>query len=96
LQAPEYPEGLDEEGLCNFLYLQACYLLKRKPQGVFSGDARIAAKVILQGGDIVDMYRAGADALYAALISNPYLTAEVAEKIYKAHIPCETGGREKV
>jgi hypothetical protein len=84
----ECPDGLDEDGLADFMYLQACYNLRARPGGYFeNGDAKICAEVMGRGGDIVEMFRSGADPLYAALLSNPDIDEETMRKVIKEHAP---------
>jgi hypothetical protein len=90
----ELPEDLDEAGILNFQYLQAVYSLNTfygyhiKPEGYFeTKNEEICAEVIKQGGNIVDMYKSGADALYCALLSDPCTDEALFNKTLNQHIP---------
>jgi hypothetical protein len=84
---PLEPPGLDENEMLEFLYLRACYNLGQKPCGCFEGSAKICADVMNEGGDIIRMHHAGCGALYAALLSNPLLDADILQKTIDWHIP---------
>jgi hypothetical protein len=87
LKRYEFPEGLDENGMLDFIYLRSCYSLNVKPMGNFEGNALICAEVMQRGGNIIDMYKAGADAVYAACLSGCYSDEELDREIIGAHIP---------
>jgi hypothetical protein len=87
---PELPEN----ELLNFKYLQAVYSLNRFYGGDMSPSAyletkneKICAEVIKAGGTIVDMYKAGADAVYCALLSDPVTDKDILLKTVDMHIP---------
>jgi len=82
----EYPK-LNEKEMYDFLYLRACVWLNKKPMGDFEGDAKICADTLQLGGDIVDMYKAGADKVYAACLSHYSLDNDIQREIIDAHIP---------
>jgi hypothetical protein len=84
---PLEPPGLAENEMLEFLYLRACYNLGQKPCGCFEGNAKICADVMSGGGDIMRMYHDGCSALYAALLSNPLLDADILQKTIDRHIP---------
>ncbi|MDR1902795.1 MAG: hypothetical protein LBQ88_11005 [Treponema sp.] len=88
------PDGLSVREMLNFKYLQAVYSLNTffgchlEPEGYFeTGNEIICAQVIKKGGDIVDMYKAGADALYCALLSDPFTDRDLFIKTVNIHIP---------
>jgi hypothetical protein len=81
------PDNLSEKELIDFLYLRACLYLKKKPMGDFEGNAKICAEVLQSGGNIVDMYNAGADPFYSACLSHYDLDPAIQQKIIDAHIP---------
>jgi hypothetical protein len=88
------PAGLTADGALNFLYLQAVYSLNTfygrrvRPKGGFAaGNEKICAEVIERGGSITDMYKAGADALYCALLSDPLADAGLLLRTIERHIP---------
>lgn len=88
--APE----LSEDEMLNFKYLQALYSLNTfygchiKPAAHFKTEnERVCAELIGTGGSIVDMYRAGADALYCALLSDPFTDKTILLKTEDDHIP---------
>jgi hypothetical protein len=90
----EMPDGLSIHEMLNFKYLQAVYSLNTffgyhlKPEAYFeTGNETICAQVIKKGGNIVDMYRAGADALYCALLSDPFTDKDLLLKTVNIHIP---------
>jgi hypothetical protein len=88
IEIPEYPENLTENELLDFIYLRACMYLNVKPFGHFEGSAKICAEIMTAGGNIVDMYRAGAGAEYASLLSTSLnLDKEIQKKIVEEHIP---------
>jgi hypothetical protein len=85
---------LPENEMLNFKYLQAIYMLNTffdchiKPAAYFeTRDEKICAEIIEQGGTIPDMYRAGADALYCALLSDSRMDKEIMLKTVDRHIP---------
>jgi hypothetical protein len=88
------PAGLTEAGTLNFLYLQAVYSLNTfygyrvRPAGDFAaGTEKICAEVIERGGSIVEMYNAGADGLYCALLSDPLTDKRLLLKTVERYIP---------
>jgi hypothetical protein len=81
------PDNLTEKDLLDFLYLRACMYLKKKPIGDFEGDAKICAGILQQGGNIVDMYDAGADPVYVACLSTDKRDFALFQKIIDQHIP---------
>jgi hypothetical protein len=90
----ELPDGLSHREILTFKYLQAIYSLNTfygyqiKPVAYFETDNEIVcAQVIEKGGDIVEMYRAGADALYCALISDPLTDKDLLLKTINFYIP---------
>ena len=87
LKKHEYPEGLTENEMLDFIYLRACLFLRKKPIGDFEGNAEICARVLQRGGSIVDMYEAGADIIYASCLSHYDLDADIQREIIEAHIP---------
>jgi hypothetical protein len=85
---------LSENEMLNFLYLKAAYSLNTfhgchiKPEGYFeTGTEKICAAIIGWGGTIVDMRKAGADALYCALLSDPHTDKATLLKTVDQHIP---------
>lgn len=90
----EVPDGMGEAETLNFMYLQAVYSLNTfygfriRPAGCFETEnERVCAEVIGKGGNIVDMRRAGADALYCALLSEPFVDKELLLKTVDRYIP---------
>jgi hypothetical protein len=90
----ELPEDLDEKEALNFRYLQAVYSLNQFYGCGMSSSAyletkneKICAEVIKAGGTIVDMYKAGADAVYCALLSDPVTDKDTLLKTVGMHIP---------
>jgi len=83
----ETPENLSAEELADFLYLRACLYMGKKPMGDFEGNAKICADVMANGGDIVAMYRAGANAVYCACLSHHKLDPVMQIKVIDNHIP---------
>ena len=83
----DYPEFLTEDEYEDFYYLRACVFLKKKPKGDFEGNAKICAEVLLTGGNIVDMFDAGADPEYCACLSHYKLDIDVQREIIDAHVP---------
>ncbi|MDR1903917.1 MAG: hypothetical protein LBQ88_16740 [Treponema sp.] len=84
--------GVNE--MLNFKYLQAVYSLNTffgchlEPEAYFeTGNEIVCAQVIEKEGDIVDMYRAGADAWYCALLSDPFTDKNLLLKTVEVHIP---------
>jgi hypothetical protein len=93
-EAIEIPDDLTEGAILNFRYLQAVYSLNTfygrhiKPSAYFeTKDEKLCAEVIEQGGNIVDMYKSGADALYCALLSDPCTEKALFIKTVDQHIP---------
>jgi hypothetical protein len=89
-----FMDGFTATETLNFMYLQAVYSLNTfygchiRPSGYFeTNDGKICAEVIGRGGGIVDMYRAGADALYCALLSDPLTDESLFIKTIAQHIP---------
>jgi hypothetical protein len=85
---------LDVNEMLYFKYLQAVYSLNTffgchlEPEAYFeTGNEIICAQVIKKGGDIVDMYKAGAEALYCALLSDPLTDKNLLLKTVEVHIP---------
>ena len=87
LREQEIPDNLSEKELEDFLYLRACLYRGVKPVGDFEGNAKICAEVMQQGGDVNDMYRAGAYSIYCACLSAYGLDEEVQDTIIDKHIP---------
>jgi hypothetical protein len=101
LDVPTMAEMLEEElarmappELLRFNYLKAVYSLNTfygchvKPEGYFETETeKICAAIIGWEGTIVDMHKAGADALYCALLSDPYTDKEILAKTAYWHIP---------
>jgi len=87
LESQEMPDNLTEKEFIDFLYLRACLYMNKKPAGDFEGDAKICADVMSGGGNIVDMYKAGAGAVYCACLSHHKLDPAIQQKIIDAHIP---------
>jgi hypothetical protein len=92
--AVETPEGLAMAEILTFRYLQAVYSLNRfygcrvNPVASFeTKDEKICADVIKAGGDITAMYKAGADALYCALLSDPLADKAILLKTVDRYIP---------
>jgi len=83
----ELPDNLTVKELENFLYLRACLYMNRKPKGDFEGDAKICADVMLRGGDIVDMRKAGANAYYCFCLSHHDLDPVMQNKVIDNHVP---------
>jgi hypothetical protein len=80
--------------ILRFRYLQAVYSLNTfyghsiKPHGYFeTHNEKICMTVIEQGGNIVEMYKSGADALYCALLSDPDPDERLLLKTVKRYIP---------
>jgi hypothetical protein len=93
-EALEIPDDLTLDELLRFRYLQAVYSLNTfygyhiKPSAYFeTKDEKIAAQVIERGGNIVDMYKSGADAVYCALLSDPLTDEALFIKTVERHIP---------
>jgi len=87
LKLYETPDNLSEKELMDFLYLRACLYMGKKPMGDFEGNAKICADVMTNGGDIVAMYRAGANAVYCACLSHYKLDPVMQLKVIDSHIP---------
>jgi hypothetical protein len=88
------PEDLNHRETLAFRYLQAVYSLNTfygyhlKPSGYFeTTNEKACAAVIEQGGTIVDMYRAGADPLYCALLPDPLTDKGLFLKTIDLYIP---------
>jgi hypothetical protein len=89
-----FEPDLPENEMLNFKYLQAIYTLNAffychiKPAAYFTTDnEHICAEVIERGGDILDMRKAGADALYCALLSDSSTDKDILQKTVDQHIP---------
>jgi hypothetical protein len=85
---------LSEDEMINFRYLQAVYCLNTfyghsiKPHGnLETRNEKICREVIERGGDIVEMYKSGADALYCALLSDPDPDERLLLKTVERYIP---------
>jgi len=87
LKQYETPDGLNEKEFEQFYYLRACLCLGIKPTGDFEGDAAICADVMRNGGDILEMHRSGANAVYCSCLSSHGLDAEVQKEIIDQHVP---------
>jgi hypothetical protein len=77
-----------------FRYLQAVYSLntfhgyRMGLLGAFETDnEKACTAVIEQGGTIVEMHKAGADALYCALLSDPLTDKGLFLKVVDLYIP---------
>jgi hypothetical protein len=89
------PEDLTEAEVLNFMYLQAVYSLNQfygrriNPSAAHfeTNDEKICAEIIRTGGNIVDMHKAGADALYCALLSDPLTDKDILLKTVDCYIP---------
>lgn len=89
-----FEPNLPENEMLNFKYLQAIYTLNTffgchiKPAAYFKTDNEyICSEVIEKGGNILDMYKAGADALYCALLSDSFTDKDILLKTVDQHIP---------
>ncbi|GHU43842.1 hypothetical protein FACS1894190_14710 [Spirochaetia bacterium] len=80
----EIQKDIDPQGYSYFMYLRACIALQKLPEGIFTGNAGISADVIRQGGNILDMYHAGCDCLYAAHLTDDLEKAD-AERVIKSY-----------
>jgi hypothetical protein len=86
---------LSENEMLNFKYLQAVYSLNTfygrhiKPcdNNFETENERICSAIIGWGGTILDMHRAGADALYCALLSDSYTDKAIMVKAVGWYIP---------
>jgi hypothetical protein len=94
LDAVSFEPDLPEDAMLTFKYLQAVYSLNTfygcrvEPAGYFeSANERVCAAVIMRGGSVEDMYTAGAEALYAALLSDPFTDKAILQKTTDRHIP---------
>jgi hypothetical protein len=94
LDAVSFEPDLPENAMLTFKYLQAVYSLNTfyggrvAPAGYFeSANERTCAAVIMRGGSIVDMYADGAEALYAALLSDPLTEQAILQDTADRHIP---------
>lgn len=87
LRQYEYPELHTEKEYLHFMYLRACYLLNERPVGDFEGDAKICANIMAEGGDLIAMYRAGANAVYVSCLSTHDFDIDIQRKIIEMHIP---------
>jgi hypothetical protein len=90
----EIPDGLTADELLRFRYLQAVYSLNTfyghriRTSGCFeTKDESLCAEVINRGGDIVEMYKAGADALYCALLLDSLTEEDLFQKTLDRFIP---------
>jgi hypothetical protein len=90
----DIPEDLTERGVLNFRYLQAVYSLNQfygyriNPSTQFEMEnEKICVEIIKAGGTIADMYNAGADALYCALLSDPCTDKSLLLKTVDLYIP---------
>jgi hypothetical protein len=90
----EIPKGLTEGETLNFMYLRAVYSLNTfygyhiKPVGHFeTRNEKICAGIIGRGGNIIDMYKSGADGLYCALLSDPLTDVCLLRKTVEQYIP---------
>jgi hypothetical protein len=89
-----FEPDLPENAMLTFKYLQAVYSLRMfygrrvETAGYFeSANERVCAAVMIRGGSIADMYADGAEALYAALLSDPFTDKAVLQKTIDRHIP---------
>jgi hypothetical protein len=80
--------------ILRFRYLQAVYSLNTfygcriKPyENLETRNERICAAVIERGGTIIDMHGSGADALYCALLSDPFTDKSLLLKTVEQYIP---------
>jgi hypothetical protein len=94
LDSVSFEPDISENEMLNFKYLQAIYSLNAffgyhvKPAACFETDnEKICSEVIERGGDILEMYHAGADALYCVLLSDPLTDKEIFLKTVERHIP---------
>jgi hypothetical protein len=85
---------LSEDEMLNFKYLQAVYSLNVfygyhiKPTAYFeTNNEHVCSEVIEGGGNILDMYKAGADVLYCVFLSDPETDKEILLKTIDQHIP---------
>jgi hypothetical protein len=85
---------ISEDEMFNFKYLQAIFCLNTffgfriEPEGYFEdGNEKICSDAIGRGGDITDMLKKGAEALYCALLSNASLDKDILLKTVAMHIP---------
>jgi hypothetical protein len=85
---------ISENEMLNFKYLQAIYSLNTfcgghiKPAAYFETEnERVCSEIIEKGGSILDMYKAGAEALYSALLSDPVTDKDILLKTVEWHIP---------
>jgi hypothetical protein len=87
--------GLSENEMLNFKYLQAVYSLNTfysyhiKPcdNNLETENEKICSAIIGWGGTILDMHKAGADALYCALLSDPCTDKAILVKTVDHYIP---------
>jgi hypothetical protein len=94
LDAVSFEPDLPENAMLTFKYLQAVYSLNTfygghtEPALYFETEnERICSEVMRRGGSVTDMRTAGAEALYAALLSNPFTDKAVLLKTVDRHIP---------
>jgi hypothetical protein len=90
----EIPEGLTEAEVLNFRYLQAVYSLNQfygcrinPTASLETKNEQICMEIIKAGGNIVDMFNAGADAVYCALLSDPLTDKTLLLKTIDLYIP---------
>jgi hypothetical protein len=94
LDSFSFEPDISENEMLNFKYLQAVYSLNTffgyqiKPEADFETDnEKICAEVIERVGNILEMFKNGADCLYCALLSDPDTDKEILLKTVERHIP---------
>jgi hypothetical protein len=94
LDAVSFEPDLSEDAMLRFKYLQAVYSLNTfygcriEPALYYETETeRICSEIIKWGGSVVDMCQAGAEALYAALLSDAFTDKAILLKAVDRHIP---------